>query len=320
MILDLLPSREVTLSACVLMQDSDNVFEMTPALRITVFKQLFDLLDMDHVRDHLAEVKKITQLRRQVLQEDMTVQDQFSVLYTQIRSLVQASKQITIPQLQERIDVRLQQPFLLDSVQLEFTQVRMESSFLQGYSPQITTDLLQFIDVLLQSYLLQQGQAKQLVVQQDELHKILGKHEQEMREKKQRLQYIASQLGETDEQHLIQLQIQIQEIDTQLDLLRQKIPLEQAKQFGVTFTSILQAQQTMYQHIADARQLQQELATYGEQENLLVRQQEQTQKQLVLTEQQIDRLEKDHVQAQVYHCPKIQQDCPYVAFIRQTST
>lgn len=88
MILDLLPSREVTLSSCVLMQESDNVFDMTPAVRITVFKQLFDLLDMDHVKDHLAELKRTTQLRRQVLQEDMTVQNQFTTQYAQVRSLI----------------------------------------------------------------------------------------------------------------------------------------------------------------------------------------------------------------------------------------
>ena len=67
---DLLPPREVILSSCVLVQESDNIFEMTPATRIAVFKQLFQLLDIDHIKEHLADKKKQIQTRRMVLQED----------------------------------------------------------------------------------------------------------------------------------------------------------------------------------------------------------------------------------------------------------
>gem|GEM_PF-3219123 len=125
MILDLLPSREVTLSSCVLMQESDNVFEMTPALRITVFKQLFDLLDMDHVRDHLAELKKTTQLRRQVLQEDTTVQHQFTTQYNQLRLLAENIGKSSLLA-DALVHQRMQQPFVIDLSQLNHQDVRME--------------------------------------------------------------------------------------------------------------------------------------------------------------------------------------------------
>jgi hypothetical protein len=126
MILDLLPSREVTLSSCILMQESDNVFDMTPALRITVFKQLFDLLDMDHVRDHLAELKKNTQLRRQVLQEDMTVQHQFVTLYEQLRTLASQITQLSIIHTDPQLVEWKEQPFLVDLLQLNEQHVHLE--------------------------------------------------------------------------------------------------------------------------------------------------------------------------------------------------
>ena len=126
MILDLLPSREVTLSSCILMQESDNVFDMTPALRITVFKQLFDLLDMDHVRDHLAELKKNTQLRRQVLQEDVTVQHQFAMLYEQLRTLVSEITQLSVSHSDLHLLERKEQPFLVDLLQLKEQHVHLE--------------------------------------------------------------------------------------------------------------------------------------------------------------------------------------------------
>ena len=126
MILDLLPSREVTLSSCILMQESDNVFDMTPALRITVFKQLFDLLDIDHVRDHLAELKKNTQLRRQVLQEDVTVQHQFAMLYEQLRTLVSEITQLSVSHSDLHLLERKEQPFLVDLLQLKEQHVHLE--------------------------------------------------------------------------------------------------------------------------------------------------------------------------------------------------
>jgi DNA repair exonuclease SbcCD ATPase subunit len=320
MILDLLPSREVTLSSCILMQESDNVFEMTPAMRITVFKQLFDLLDMDHVRDHLAELRKTTQLRRQVLQEDMTVQQQFSRLYNQLRTGAGQIKQLIIPSLQNDISLWLDQPFLVDLVQLEANELHMEWSILQGYAPSTTKDLIESTDSLLQAQLFRQGESQQLVARQEELNKTLLTQAKEAEQTAQRLVQIGDQLGQLDTAQLTALQKALQEVDNQLEQLWKQLPSEQAAMYGLEFTSITQAQQLMQQQIQEAKQLQQDLAVHSDQEALLVQQRVQIDGQISDVEQQIVRLQTDQSHAQAFRCELIKDDCPYVAVIRKTTT
>jgi len=57
---DFLPPREVYTSTTFLMQDSENMFEMTPADRINVFKNIFGLLNIDEAKDIISDAKKET--------------------------------------------------------------------------------------------------------------------------------------------------------------------------------------------------------------------------------------------------------------------
>lgn len=57
---DFLPPREVYTSTTFLMQDSENMFEMTPAERIDVFKNIFGLLNIDEAKDVISDAKKET--------------------------------------------------------------------------------------------------------------------------------------------------------------------------------------------------------------------------------------------------------------------
>ncbi|MEF2175097.1 MAG: hypothetical protein V3575_01390, partial [Candidatus Absconditabacteria bacterium] len=59
---ELLPPREVFLSTNFLMQESDNVFEMTPADRINVFKNIFGLLGIDMAKEKISDKRKDLQL------------------------------------------------------------------------------------------------------------------------------------------------------------------------------------------------------------------------------------------------------------------
>ena len=57
---DFLPPREVYTSTTFLMQDSENMFEMTPADRINVFKNIFGLMNIDEAKDIISDAKKET--------------------------------------------------------------------------------------------------------------------------------------------------------------------------------------------------------------------------------------------------------------------
>lgn len=53
-----LPPQEVFINTTMLMQDSTNVFELTPGDRISLFKEIFGLLSIDSATDKIADEKK----------------------------------------------------------------------------------------------------------------------------------------------------------------------------------------------------------------------------------------------------------------------
>lgn len=67
---------------------------------------------------------------------------------------------------------------------------------MQGYDEQGTRSLVATLDALLQEQLMRQGQGQQLLVQYEEIKKVLLAHQQEQTKLESRLQVIASQLDQ----------------------------------------------------------------------------------------------------------------------------
>ena len=93
-----------------------------------------------------------------------------------------------------------------------------------------TSTILQYLDSILQEQLISQGQVQQLTVQQKDLQTTLVREKHEINQLKDRLEVITKQLGQLDVDQLTTLQQKIQEIDTQVDLLWQQVPVERAQQ------------------------------------------------------------------------------------------
>lgn len=53
-----LPPREVIMNTIFLMQDSDNIFELTPVDRLTILKNVFNLMGIDEAKEVLADKKR----------------------------------------------------------------------------------------------------------------------------------------------------------------------------------------------------------------------------------------------------------------------
>jgi len=54
----ILPPREVIMNTIFLMQDSDNIFELTPLDRLSILKNVFNLMGIDEAKDILADKKR----------------------------------------------------------------------------------------------------------------------------------------------------------------------------------------------------------------------------------------------------------------------
>ena len=70
----LLPPKEVFLSTVFLLQDADNIFEMRPADRLIVLKNVFNLLWIDDAKEKVQEKKKEVSYKLKALQ-DHSLQD-----------------------------------------------------------------------------------------------------------------------------------------------------------------------------------------------------------------------------------------------------
>ena len=87
----LLPPKEVFLSTVFLLQDADNIFEMRPADRLIVLKNVFDLLWIDDAKEKVQERKKEVQYKLKALQdhslEDWKLRSILKWLWREIKAL-----------------------------------------------------------------------------------------------------------------------------------------------------------------------------------------------------------------------------------------
>jgi hypothetical protein len=76
--------REVLLSTSFLMQDSDNIFDLTPVERINVFKDIFNLLDIDSNKDIISEKRRETQLKLKIQKDTGKYDDKLKINIAEI--------------------------------------------------------------------------------------------------------------------------------------------------------------------------------------------------------------------------------------------
>ena len=87
----LLPPKEVFLSTVFLLQDADNIFEMRPADRLIVLKNVFNLLWIDDAKEKVQDKKKEVQYKLKALQdhslEDSKLRSNLKWLWDKIKTL-----------------------------------------------------------------------------------------------------------------------------------------------------------------------------------------------------------------------------------------
>ncbi|GHV28136.1 hypothetical protein FACS1894176_10530 [Bacteroidia bacterium] len=65
----LLPPKSVFLSTMFLLQDAENIFEMQPADRLTVLKNVFGLLGIDEAKEQVQDKKRELSYKLKALQD-----------------------------------------------------------------------------------------------------------------------------------------------------------------------------------------------------------------------------------------------------------
>lgn len=79
-LISLLPPREVFSNTAFLLQDSENIFALTPGERLTVFKNVFGMLGIDEAKDILQSHKRDLSTHIKVLSDTSRTNDKLSQL------------------------------------------------------------------------------------------------------------------------------------------------------------------------------------------------------------------------------------------------
>ena len=85
----LLPPKNVFLNRHLLMQDSENLFELQPKARIDVLKLMFGLDMIDSVRDQIGEIKNNLKGQHKIMSESKHITEQYDRWYTDLSQSIQ---------------------------------------------------------------------------------------------------------------------------------------------------------------------------------------------------------------------------------------
>ncbi len=83
----LLPPKEVFVSTFFMLQDSQNIFEMTPSNRIEIFKNIFWLIWIDELKEKISDKKKEVNLQIKQLSSEQFWKNKFFSILDQIQQI-----------------------------------------------------------------------------------------------------------------------------------------------------------------------------------------------------------------------------------------
>ena len=96
----ILPPREAFLSTMFLLQDSENIFELQAAERLTVMKNIFNLIWIDEIKDQIANKRRDIQTTLKVKSDTSNYDLKIKNI---LQNLIQNFKKIDIPETDENL-------------------------------------------------------------------------------------------------------------------------------------------------------------------------------------------------------------------------
>lgn len=215
----LLPPREVFTSTMFLLQESENIFELTPGDRIEILKNVFDLMSIDTAKERIAEKKREVQLQKKILWD---TQHQDAKLRISLQSLIEAYNEL----------LQQEQRNILD----QYASTIKERSMIVD---KITLDQCSIPEELSTIVLTTQRQIQYYQQQQQSHTQTLAHFDQNIHRIQEKIQQTQSQMQATQQQiATIQTQIQSANISDPTQL-KQQIAQQIEKQEIIQSTVVI---------------------------------------------------------------------------------
>lgn len=213
----LLPPAEVFSSTVLLLQDAENIFEMQPAQRLEVLKNVFNLLGIEESKEVIKDKRNEVKYQIKAYQDTSRTQEKLTTSLKTLFAHYQTFQSFPMiaDMLQPSQEAIAELEQFVEKLGVEQFEVPQE---LEAFLPQLHRYLLEQQDAFTQlktQHQLYQDQKQGINSQLLHLQSIIKKNEI-------RIQQLDSLLSQSNPQHLSQLRQQKLELQTQQNKLEEK--------------------------------------------------------------------------------------------------
>lgn len=185
----LLPPEPVFLSTIFLLQDAQNIFEMQPAERLVVLKNVFGLLGIEESKDEVNEERKHTELKIKSLQDqslpNAKLRKRLKDCYESTQILAQGEEKTFFEELHPLLD-----------------KITLQEFSLQGLNQEHFKEQLYAYKQEEKNYIALQATREQLRKQSAEKQQFLLKLQQEEKKLKQERENLEQRIARIDLKHI----------------------------------------------------------------------------------------------------------------------
>jgi len=221
-----LPPREVIMNTIFLMQDSDNIFELTPIERITILKNVFNLMGIDEAKEILADKKREIRYKIKSKTDISKYDEKLKNNIQNYLTIFETTKQL----LDNAIDMQKYQPFFDERKFIE-DKIHITDFSLKDFPTQREQKLHDYID---QKKIQEQKLTHQLETIQKDIAQEQAKIQEQETTKKElskSISLLQTKIENIDEKKIEIVKNQKQEIVIKQNTNEEQIPKKKIREF-----------------------------------------------------------------------------------------
>lgn len=312
----ILPPKEVMLNLHFLMQDHENIFDVGPAERITVFKHLFGLLGIDEGKERLTEKKKEVQLMLKVKSDTEQFDMKLRKFLKELLAITERLTHIERPEVLASEQQRIQEIVQTQDLNWIVEQVHIDKFEREAKEHEGMQSILEQVVIKRDQLLAGYEQRKLLASQYAEAG---AEHERLQKQYAERNLEIAS-LEKTLSEQAPQDETKLYEKKELLAKQQHELiePSEQTylSEQGMSISSFVEYYHRLKGMLARGKELKAEQEMGQERIVQMTRHVEESQKKRQQLQEQLQKFEQEYAGQLVFHCDKIAWTCPYVEVIK----
>lgn len=314
---DYLPAREVMTAVYIMMQDSDHVFSLPPAERVTIFKHLFGMLGIDEGKDRLQKTRRELQWELTAVKNDLTANDKLSTAVSTIKSIQSFFEDTDFDDAIQKVRDRLVwKVWLLSDTALLTDKLTLEWLTISDDESWALSEALNALDALRLSVAKNESTLESLQERKAKHRSALEKTRTDIQEAKRALEAIENKLKAYDRSWLDALQDTKKRLDQSITTIKSSFSAERFAEFWIESDTLEDAHSTIHSLKEQWEKLKNEKELF----DLRIKQFDQAIKEYTSKKADLDErikiLSNDLDEKKKFHCDLIEWDCPYVEAIK----